>query len=665
MNGGWDDYRGVIRERRLVATWLSSPTTRAASEVGGTVQSTDSWGWAGTVREFLSTPRDAWLSSLADHLLRLLDLHASQSQQAAWRDEHTCLFESLQQCVGVDTDALDWGMACEYELPLEGGRRPDVVVLAGRSVIVLEFKSAGLVRAGDLDQVRAYARDLADYHEQTHGLVVQPILVLAGAKAWADRLDDGTIVTSADSLARYLHEFAGEGAIDLDRWLSSPYQPLPTLVAAAKRIFRHEPLPHVFTALSAGIPQALEYLLGLCRSGEADGGRTLAFVTGVPGSGKTLVGLRLVYEGSTLEGKATFLSGNGPLVEVLRYALKSTVFVKDLHKVILDYGKKGRVPREHIIVFDEAQRAWDREHVSRERGIDASEPDLLIGAATRVERWAVLVGLVGEGQEIYAGEEAGMDQWQSAISHRDSPAWDVHCPTKLRAVFAGQRVHTNDDLDLTVSLRSRRASTLHDWVDHLLANDLAGAARLAARVQAEGFPLYLTRDLDEARAYTRWRYEDEPATKYGIIASSHARNLERHGVENGWMATKRVRFGPWYDAPKDHPQSCCALDSVVTEFGCQGLELDLPIVAWGADHRWDGGSWLLTPVRRKKPIDEPERLLRNAYRVLLTRGRDGLVVFVPDDRAMDGTEVALLAAGIRPLPEPIELPALRTAGGAA
>jgi len=627
----------------------------------------DTWGWAGSVHDLLSMPYESWLARLSDHLHGLFGMRPSSTQQAAWRDEFECLTDALRWCAHVDGSALDWGVACEYELPLEGGRRPDVVVLAGGVICVLEFKSSGAASIADLDQVRAYARDLGDYHKASHGRRVVPMLVLLGAKGALPPVEE-TIVTGGDGLHRYLYDHAGDELLELDAWLRSPYEPLPTLVAAAKRIFRHEPLPHVYTALSAGIPQALAYLLELCRATEARAGRALGFITGVPGSGKTLVGLRLVYEGSTMEGKAAFLSGNGPLVEVLRNALGSGVFVKDLHKIILDYGARGRVPREHIIVFDEAQRAWDRERVLAKRAIDASEPDLLVRASEQVDEWSVLVGLVGEGQEIYAGEEAGMQQWATAIRPPNAKAsWEVHCPPKLRTDFPG--AVSSEHLDLTVSLRSRRAAALHEWVDLVLNSNLAGAARLAVGIHHEGFPLYITRDLDEAKEYARERYRGEDDKRYGLVASSHAdRFLEAHGVPAGFRtAVAKGRFGRWYNAPLGEPGSCCNFERAATEFGCQGLELDLPIVCWGDDMTQPAGSseWSLRPKRRRDAIDDPQNLLRNTYRVLLTRGRDGIVIFLPLLAELDGTELALLAAGVRPLPEPVTLPLRSAAGGAA
>jgi hypothetical protein len=250
------------------------------------------YGWAGTAAEFLATPLEPWLAALDEHLDGLMHCRAAPSQVDAWTECHRVVAGALRRCIDADAAALEWGVAFEYELPLEGGRRPDVVVLAGESVVVLEFKSHDVLLAADADQARAYARDLADYHKATHGRPFDAMVVLPNRSGWAFEFDDGTVATAGDGLADYLQKAATPGRIDLGQWLDSPYEPLPTVVAAAKRIFAHEPLPHVKAALSAGIPEALEYLVGLARDVEVAAGRALAFVTGVPGSGKTLLGLR-------------------------------------------------------------------------------------------------------------------------------------------------------------------------------------------------------------------------------------------------------------------------------------------------------------------------------------------------------------------------------------
>ncbi len=615
------------------------------------------WGWTGTVEQFLSTTLERWEQSLAAHHTQLLGYRPSESQFRAWRDEYDVSFAVFRACVLVRPNATGWGVAFEYELPLEGGRRPDVVVLAGGAIVVLEFKSEQRATQAHVDQVEAYARDLAEYHERSHGRSIHSIVVLPNAPGFADEVGD-TVVTGPDGLADYLAARQEPGEIDLVTWLRSPYTPLPSLVEAARRIFQHEPLPHVKRALSAGIPETIDLITSLIERAEADGHRLLVFLSGVPGSGKTLVGLRLVYERSETAGRATFLSGNGPLVQVLQDALHSRAFVRDLHAFIRTNGINARTPGEHVIVFDEAQRAWDESYMRHKRGVGRSEPSLLIEIGGRVSGWAALVGLVGEGQEIHSGEEAGMGQWREAVREGGIDRWSVHSSPSAARELGGLGVTEHEQLDLTVSLRSRRAARFHQWVQLLLEGSLALAARLAVSIHNDVYPMYLTRDLDDAAAYVRARYVGEREKRYGLVASSHAKLPQRFDVDNSWMATSHMNIARWFNAPPHDPSSCCQLDRPVTEFGCQGLELDLPIVCWGEDMLWDGRAWSLNPVRRKYPLDDPAQVLRNTYRVLLTRGRDGVAVFIPPDPRLDATEHALLAAGVLPLPDGLEAEAV-------
>lgn len=599
------------------------------------------------------------MSELDAHHARLNGVRASGTQSHAWETEHSALTTALRDCAIAAPAATDWGIVFEFELPMEGGRRPDAVVFVGRALAVLEFKEAARPAQSFIDQVDAYARDLGEYHAESHGRVITPIVVLTRAVSESTaRQDDDVITTDPAGLAHYLFGAYQPGLIDLDAWLHAPYAPLPTLVAAARRIFQHEPLPHVRRALSAGIPEAVELLSELVRRTEERGGHMLAFVSGVPGSGKTLVGLRLVYERAGEHATATFLSGNGPLVAVLRDALKSRVFVNDLHAFIKTYGlSDSKVPQQHVLVFDEAQRAWDRDYMLEKRGVAHSEAELLIKVGERLPRWAALVGLVGDGQEIYSGEEAGIGQWRdAALPAKAGEVWRVYCPSRIASEFAGLPVETDDKLDLTVSLRSKRADQLHRWVAHLLEGSLALAARLAAHLQPV-FPIYLTRDIDAARTYATDRFAEEPTRRYGLVASSHDKILRKlhPPIDNGYQATTRLmNYGRWYNGDLDDLRSSLHLDQPVTEFGCQGLELDLPVVCWGDDYRWDGRAWIKRPIRRRYPQDDPEQLLTNSYRVLLTRGREGMLVFVPPVEQLDLTEHALLAAGVRPLPEELE-----------
>ena len=617
------------------------------------------WGWAGSVREFLSVPMEQWLAALSDHHRRLWLTNPAGSQVEAWRVEHGTMTSALRQCVEADPDeAVRWSVVFEYELPMEGGRRPDVVVLAGGSLVVLEFKSTAGPSQADIDQTAGYLRDLSDYHAESHGLLGHALLVCGSAPASFARKFDEVTAISPDFVYRYLYDAKSVGAVDLISWLNAAYRPLPSLVDAARRIFRDEPLPHVRKAEAVGVPETVDLLGRLVDDCAESGGRLLAFVTGVPGAGKTLVGLRLVYERAETHGHATFLSGNGPLVQVLQDALQSRVFVRDLHAFIKTYAlnQRRRIPEEHVVVFDEAQRAWDAKYMHEKKGIARSEPDLLIEIGNSIEGWSVLVGLVGEGQEIHSGEEAGLDQWRNAVAtHAGTSSWRVHCAPSVAPLFSGLDVTSHEELNLDVTLRSHRAEDLHQWVRLLLEGSISLAHRQAVRFQRLQYPVYLTRDLAEAKEYVRHRFENEPAKRCGLLASSHAKSLPKYDVDNSYMATSRMKVARWYNADPRDALSSNALVQPVTEFGCQGLELDLPILCWGEDYRWDRDAWRLTPIRRRYQQEDPHALLRNAYRVLLTRGRDGLVIFLPSDPRLDATELILLAAGVRHIPSDEEL----------
>jgi hypothetical protein len=619
----------------------------------------DTWGWAGSVKELLSTPFEVLLDHLTQHHLRLWNMNPSESQLEAWKVEVRIVADALRACLRINPEvASSWSVVFEYELPMEGGRRPDVVVMTGTSLTVLEFKSGVKLNQADVDQTIGYVRDLADYHGGSHHYPIMGILVLSGASEKFARMIDGIPVVGGPSIHSYLLSSHREGVIDLQSWLDSSYEPLPSLVEAARRIFRNEELPHVYTAISAGIPETVELLGEIVDSAAESGSRILALVTGVPGAGKTLVGLRLVHDRAEKHGMATFLSGNGPLVQVLQDALQSRVFVRDLHAFIKTYALnlKPKIPSEHVIVFDEAQRAWDAAYMNEKKGVKRSEPDLLVEIGERIADWSALVGLVGEGQEIHSGEESGIKQWEDAVSEPNARQnWVVHCSPKLAPTFENTEVISHDELDLDVTLRSRRAEDLHRWVQLLLEGSLLMAHRQSVKVHEQRYPMYLTRDLDEAKRYALLRYQDEPSRRYGLLASSHAKKLVGFGVDNTYQATSTMNVAKWYNMPSGDPKSSNALVQPVTEFGCQGLELDLPIVCWGDDYLWGGDSWVLRPINRRYRQEDPQALLRNTYRVLMTRGRDGLVIYLPGSEIFDKTEVALLASGVKLLPTGEEL----------
>jgi hypothetical protein len=284
-----------------------------------------------------------------------------------------------------------------------------------------------------------------------------------------------------------------------------------------------------------------------------------------------------------------------------------------------------------------------------------SEPEWFIEFAERVPEWCVVVGLIGCGQEIHVGEEAGIVQWKEAIEQSRSPeSWTIHAPAGLEEQFAGLTTSWEPMLNLDIEIRYHVTTKVHQLVEAILQDGAAKALLrdFADEIHAAGHRLLVTRDLERARAYARGRYEGAPLARYGVLASSKDRDLVEFSVDNSFQTTKRLRVGPWYNAHPSDPESCCRLDRVATEFSAQGLELDLAVLAWGTDFIRKENVWTNVHARgyqKGARVVNPLMLRRNAYRVLLTRGRDGTVVFVPPDERLSETAEHLLCCGFRDL----------------
>jgi hypothetical protein len=606
-------------------------------------------GWAGSIENFLSTPRSIIEDALINHISGLLGHGASGLQLDAWTEEVDLLANIFRSLCISRPDALKWSVIFEYELPLEGGRRPDVLVLSPDTLSVLEFKQDSVLTRAATEQVAAYARDLSEYHSESHELNVRSLIVPTKASNLR-MISENIVAISPDLLASELDRLPSGDSPELKEWLAGEYEPLPTLIAAAKMIFNNARLPAIKRAESLGVWRAVGKLNEIARMAEAESLRCMAFVAGVPGAGKTLVGLQFVHEQSAGNINSVFLSGNGPLVDVLSGALKSSVFVKDLHSFIKTHGITLKIPKQHIVVFDEAQRAWDSEHMMNKNGINYSEPELLVAIGERIPDWATLVGLIGQGQEINSGEEAGISGWNDALEKSASGnSWKVFTPPRFVSAFQNLDVTTVPELDLSKSLRSKKAEDLHSWVNNLLEGRISEAAKDAMRMQRDEFNVFITRDLDEAKEYIQARYDNSAEARFGILASAKDKSLPHFGIENGFFENKRIKYRDWYNNPKGTPGSCCNFEAPMTEFGSQGLELDMALVAWGDDFLWDGSAWEMRKMRSKYPQKDPHTLRKNSYRVLLTRSRDGLTIFVPPSEKFDSTELALLASGAKPL----------------
>lgn len=631
-------------------------------------------GWDSDFLRFESTKKSAILASLSRTYP-----DSSVQEQRSWRDSVPRLQREIREVVEVDVSAGKFTAILEYQLEMES-RRADVLLLLGDSVVVIELKGKRTPSDSDIDQAHAYSRDLRCYHRDCHNRSVHAVLIPTGfhGARYRDRNVEICSPEELDNLVTALESKRDRPPLEAERFLSSDaYLPLPSLVRAARDLFLQRRPPQLWRS-AANTDRAVDYICRVSREARVTGTRHLVILPGVPGSGKTLVGLRVAHSPEVEELKAgdrgvpaVFLSGNRPLVEVLQYVLRNAggggkTFVRQIRDYVRRYGKhQASAPPEHIMVFDEAQRAFDRYKMADTHNTPPtrarSEPEYFIDFAERVPEWSVVVGLVGGGQEIHIGEEGGLALWSDAIREsKNRTQWVVHCPPEVRDGFvdSGVRIDVSRDLSLDSTLRSHLASRLHEFVALLLQRTPAPSKRLqeiAIELMHQGHDLRITRDRTLAEAYLRDRYRDYSEARFGLVASSRDRDLKKVGVPNDYISRQRIKCGPWYndDETADGQRSCRHLTGCITEFEAQGLELDAVLLAWGTDFALRDQSWSIekSMVYRggHSRVRDAWQLRANAYRVLLTRGRDAHVVYVPEFSYLDETWEFLCASGFRAL----------------
>ena len=633
--------------------------------------------YADTISDFHQKNTEEILGKLA----QANNFSLEPTQRDAWLEEIRILKDALRPYQG--------SIYFEYSIP-RMGRRIDVVLLIGAVIFVLEFKVGEKeFPAYAVDQVWDYALDLKNFHETSHNCYIAPILISTRAKvvltnfisttAHNDRLlmpigcNEETLNLTISEVVRF-----SEGKeINRAEWEMGRYQPTPTIVEAAMALYSGHSVQDISRsdASAINLRQTSDAISEIIESSKQNNVKSLCFVTGVPGAGKTLVGLNIatkhIDKDNTLY--SVFLSGNGPLVAILREALtrdkvqrekerghrvkkgdvlsEVKMFIQNVHNFrdegLIDIAKP---PIEHVALFDEAQRAWDLQQTAkfmkRKRDHDnfhRSEPEFLISCLDRHPDWAVVVCLVGGGQEINTGE-AGISEWIDSLD-RSFPDWHIYISPRLTDSEYGtervlekikrrKNVIYKEELHLSVSMRSFRAENVSLLVKQLLDLQPDAACETLQKIQGK-YPIVITRDLAKAKQWLKTQARG--SERYGIVVSSQAERLKPHAID----VKSPVDPIHWFLDGKADVRSSYYLEDVVTEFDVQGLELDWACVTWDADFRYANDTWNNWSFKgsRWQRINKPEIQIyqKNAYRVLLTRARQGMVIVVPPGDKEDHT----------------------------
>lgn len=630
----------------------------------------------------------AWYRARIDEFLRAEPLQilgalverapaaVEREERDAWNQEINILKGAL---IGLTGELL-----LEYSIPRVGGRA-DAVVVSDRAVAVVEFKiGAAVFTAAAREQVWDYALDLKNFHVGSHAVPVVPLLVATAAPAatispfedWDGVYRPLELVPA--QLPEVLNKLSSSerpSVVRVREWATAEYRPTPTIIEAARALYARHSVQEISRsdAEAKNLAETAECLEANVRRARENGQKVICFVTGVPGAGKTLAGLNVATHHRTgATDPAVFLSGNGPLVQVLRAALvrdasgrskakrgtrersetaaRVKAFIQNVHHFRDEALGSKLPPPEHIAVFDEAQRAWTQEQTAnfmrRRKGVERfpySEPEFLLRYMDRHQDWAAVVCLVGGGQEINTGE-AGITSWLAAV--RDHlPDWRVVVSTRLtdaeyaegeleRTLSQIRHVQGDDRLHLAVSMRSFRAESVSAFVKAVLDSEEQRASELLRTLSAR-YPIALTRDLRQAKEWLRRKTRG--SERMGIVASSKALRLKASCLD------VRIDIDPvhWFLNGSDDVRSSNYLEDVATEFQVQGLEIDWACVAWDGDLRRTNSGWTHHDFRGSKwnrvNKVENQRYLLNSYRVLLTRARQGMVVFVPKGGPGDHT----------------------------
>lgn len=666
--------------------------------------------YCATVNQFLSQSPAVLLAELSTSYAQRGYTSQYADQTLSWQRDLESLRNALLLCRKHAADAGNWGLLLEFSIPRKE-RRIDVIVLVHDSIVIVEAKTADTGSTAK-QQLETYALLLHYFHKASANRRIIPVLVSSKharpdlialnqqdffpqmpsywiapvmTSSW-DRLSDLLLNIHAHS----------DGQISPQQWEQSPYFPVPSIIDAATALSTGLSIREIAhsEASEHEIEEVSKTIQAYMNTARMQSQHAICFLTGVPGSGKTLVGLGIAHSSENKESPVHFMSGNGPLVKVLQHLFTqesmrqgtrshvakeyARTLIENVHVFARTYTDDDKgAPSNHAIIFDEAQRAWNRAQNMKKFKRNYSEPEMLLRIMGRHEQWSFVVALVGGGQEINDGE-AGLEEWGRALCESDK-TWTIYASPEVlqggpstagHKLFSddltGRPVITNPHLHLRTSNRSLRAEKLANWVNKVIDGDSEGASAIGITTR---FPIFLTRSLGTVR--TKLHLQNKGETRYGLVGSSGAARLRADGLEPSSSFHAEYPWEHWYLAESNDIRSSYRCEVFATEFEIQGLELDWIGLCWGGDMIWNKDAWQLRALRHGSPskwssIKNAEKIVyrKNAYRVLLTRARQGLVIYVPagsiDDSThspaeFDATAQYLLRCGILPLDEELTI----------
>jgi len=638
--------------------------------------------YSNSIGDFINDDNKSIIGSLATQSGLAGFYQLLHSQTLSWDEEINVLKTALNKAIVQRPKLADCGILLEYPIARRE-KRIDVVIVANNIIIVIEFKvGQSEYLNSDKEQLLDYCLDLRDFHFESRDKTIVPILLATkGPVSKTNNLENkdwvkNTQLTNADNLSdtliEILNQYGNNELKDYKQWDQSDYSPTPTIIEAAQTLYAGKSVVEISQshARRKNLKQTSDAVINAIKLAKANNEKIICFITGVPGAGKTLAGLNIAHEKTFQDHEkslATFLSGNGPLIKVLREALSRDAFkklkrndasakkketdriisfIENVHRFLDHYFfEKDRIPNNKIVIFDEAQRAWNAEHSMRKFQRNFSEAEMMLEIMSRHKDWSVIVALVGGGQEINTGE-AGLPEWGKIIQQKFD-GWKVYISPQLKTgnhstgnltLFeqhpSNVTVIEDKDLHLEVSIRSYKAEKLSHWVNLVLTNKPVEASEIF-RADLSKYKIVITRDLEVAKSWLKTKCKG--TRRMGLVASSGARRLRPYGLD----VKVPLEEAEWFLNGREDVRSSYYLEIPATEFGIQGLELDWTGVCWDIDLRRSNGKWDFNSFKgtkwQKVGNQDMQKFIINKYRVLLTRAREGMVIFVPTGNKDDPT----------------------------
>lgn len=598
------------------------------------------YGWAGSIQQFLQFNINDFINQLQLHVFgeseaeTYKELQKRESQIKAWEDSFYKLQTIFQQYSHVNGSLI-----FEYEILRGGGRRPDVILILNGYVFVVECKSYNNISPSEYIQTSLYVRDLEHYHSKIHRTNTKVGGTLLLTNHHDSRLilnqDHQVYVSTVNSFHKIIKGITKKpsGNFTLPQLINGVYEPSPSMLEAARSILNNNPLPNIKSVDSSNFGEVLQTVQQIIRKAQSTNTHHLVLVSGEPGAGKTYLGLNLAHN----TNNAVYLSGNGPLVDVLQNSLLNKTFVQGLYGYKMDYLEKGIIPHEQVIIFDEAQRAWDAEKVDQslirknKLPLNLSEPDIIIQIATSNKPWSVTIGLIGEGQEIYSGEEGGLQLWNTALANKKII---VHSKHQNSLFKNAHQYEMNMHLHLNCSFRTHAALEYYEIVNSLLDGRFDSTKEYVQNLSKKRYSLFATRDLNRARSIVSKLYINDNKTTGVICASGADSQKEVTVIPRDRRYEKPSKVAQYFNYLQSEFY-CKKLNYSTTEFHTQGLELDMTIVHWDDDLYIKDWKWHAQHFQWG--VKDKFQIKLNSYRVILTRGRDGTIIYIPQKSSLDET----------------------------